>query len=94
MKTLILILAILLFPTLSLAALTDYQFWGSSEEGWYFTTPDFQYYAYWQDIELWAMWIYTDNPVSECLIISAGQERDCSIREFSIILYNFPFKNL
>ena len=91
MKYLIL-LFLLLIPFSVSAVLTDYQFWGSPEDGWYFTTPDFQYFAYWQGEELWAMWVFTDNPVANCLIISEGEPKKCSVSEFSIILHYFPFK--
>ena len=92
MKTL-LILLLLLIPISVSAILNDYQFWGSPETGWYFTTPDFQYYAYWNGEELNCMWIYFDNPICQCLIISEGEPRECSINEFSRILYYFPFNH-
>ncbi|MCP6718099.1 MAG: hypothetical protein KJI70_00930 [Patescibacteria group bacterium] len=65
---------------------------GSSKEGWIFLTPKVDYFAMWLGEDLGAIWINKETRLSTCLTIRGGQEDECTLREFSILLANFPYE--
>ena len=89
MKYLLLIL--FLISTSALA----FQFSGDAEQGYTLITDQHDYYAYWDNGELWAMWLWknvflNNDRLAECVIIRQGIDYRCTLEEFSIALSNFP----
>ena len=89
MKILILILFLIATPVLA------FTFTGDAEQGYTASTPEFDYYAYWDSGELWAMWLHNGiflngDRLGECIIIREGKDYRCTIEEFSMALSNFP----
>ena len=67
---------------------------GSPSENWILITPQYNYFAYWEGNELRSIWIERTTGATECLIIRDGIPTDCTINEFSTLLYVYPFEEI
>lgn len=66
---------------------------GNPIDGWIFITPKFNYFGYWlTDNILGSMTINKETRIADCWLIEDNLQLACSIKEFSILMFNFPYQ--
>ena len=93
MKQTLILLILLLLPLITCAYQENgFTLYGNPEDGWVFITPDESSFTMWigEDLGTIAIEKGTEWRLTTCILIRNGKQDECSLREFSILFYNFP----